>query len=356
MTNSATRQKKKKEEQKYLADQELRARKTEKFRLKKERDRQALVSIPSPIPPSAPSIPKPPAAVSAPSIPKPPAPSILPSPSPVPIPHDSLPNDEPCFPPGHPASNMPADMRSFIYDPRAWEDDEPPPVPVADPKPVRRDLPVAEASTIHSIPAAHSPLRPRDFSALRSESAHPWHTIRRRNQRLLPQRRPFPHSLPKRMLTPEEPPPPPPATLIPIHGILTEDPNDRVPVLVLPRPVRLPWDPYHFIPSQYPLPARSLPGETVYGPVQSGLALVCAREYPWIFVAHANISEIAWGAHPPDVLDEREDVLHELPPDQLVFLAVLVEICNLEPVFASFLEPAIADFVNGWLEHCISFG
>ncbi|KAJ7441399.1 hypothetical protein B0H11DRAFT_2096340 [Mycena galericulata] len=242
---------------------------------------------------------------------------------------------------------MPAYMRSFIYNPRAWEDDEPPPVRIADPKPV---------FTIYSVPAAHSPLRPRDFSALRSESAHPWRTIRRRNHRLLPQRRPFPHSLPKRMLAPEEPPPPPPATLIPIHGLLTEDPNDRVPVLVLPRPVRLPWDPYHFIPSQFPLPARSLPGETAYGPVQSGLALVCAREYPWTFLAHANISEIAWGAHPPDVLDEREDVLHKLPPDQLVFLAVLVQICNLEPVFTSFLEPAIADFVNGWLEHCYSFG
>ncbi|KAJ7443758.1 hypothetical protein B0H11DRAFT_2291464 [Mycena galericulata] len=239
---------------------------------------------------------------------------------------------------------MPADMRSFIYDPRAWEDDEPPPVRVADPKPVRHDFPVAEVFTIYSVPAAHSPLRPRDFSALRSESAHPWRTIRRRNHRLLPQRRPFPHSLPKRMLAPEELPPPPPATLIPIHGLLTEDPNDRVPVLVLPRPVRLPWDPYHFIPSQFPLPVRSLPGETAYGPVQSGLALVCAREYPWTFLAHANISEIAWGAHPPDVLDEREDVLHELPPDQLVFLAVLVQICNLEPVFTSFLEPAIADF------------
>ncbi|KAJ7510948.1 hypothetical protein B0H11DRAFT_1956689 [Mycena galericulata] len=305
MTNSATKQKKEKAEKKYLDDQEARSRKTEKFRLKQERERQALVSIARPIPPSAPSIPKPPAVVPAPSIPKPP--------SPVPTPHDPLPND------------------------RADEPyDEPPPVRVPDPKPVRCDLPVAEVFTIYSVPAAHLPLRPRDFSALRSESAHPWRTIRRRNHRLLPQRRPFPHSLPKHMLAPEELPPPPPATLNPIHGLLTEDPNDPVPVLVLPRPVRLPWDPYHFIPSQYPLPARSLPGETVYGPVQSGLALVCAHEYPWMFVAHANISEIAWGAHPPDVLDEREDVLHELPPDQLVFLAVLVQICNLEPHCCSF--------------------
>ncbi|KAJ7433963.1 hypothetical protein B0H11DRAFT_2120005 [Mycena galericulata] len=345
MTNSATQQKKKKAEQKYLADQEVRSRKTEKFRLKLERERQALVSRPSLIPPSAPSIPKPPATLS-------PESAIPPTMArkhvirPVPIPHDSLPNDEPCFPPDHPAANMPADMRSFIYDPRAWEDDEPPPVRVADPEPIRHDLPVAEVFTIHSAPAAHSPLRPRDFSALRSESAHPWRTIRRRNHRLLPQRRPFPHSLPKRMLAPEELPLPPPVALIPIHGLLAEDPNDRVPVLVLPRPVRLPWDPYHFIPSQYPLQARSLPGETTYGPVQSGLALVCAHEYPGLSLCTLTSRR----------LHGREDVLYELPPDQLVFLAVLVQICNLEPVFASFLEPAISDFVNGWLEHCFPFG
>ncbi|KAJ7449388.1 hypothetical protein B0H11DRAFT_2079147 [Mycena galericulata] len=211
------------------------------------------------------------------------------------------------------AATSPVDhFPSSSTPPPCWADDPP-------------DLPVAEVFTIHSIPAAHLPLRPRDFSALRSESVHPWRTIRRRNHRLLPQRRPFAHSLPKHTLVLEEPPPPPPATLIPIHGVLAEDPHDCVPVLVLPRPIRLLWDPYHFIPSY----------ETVYGP------------YPWIFLAHANISEIAWGAHPPDVLDERED---------LVFLAVLVEICNLEPVFTSFLEPAIADFVNGWLEHCWLFG
>ncbi|KAJ7438670.1 hypothetical protein B0H11DRAFT_2254481 [Mycena galericulata] len=85
MTNSATQQKKKKAEKKYLDDQEARSRKTEKVRLKQERERQALVSIPRPIPTLAPSIAKPPVVISAPSILKPP--------SPVPIPHDSLPND-----------------------------------------------------------------------------------------------------------------------------------------------------------------------------------------------------------------------------------------------------------------------
>jgi hypothetical protein len=53
-----------------------------------------------------------------------------------------------------------------------------------------------------------------------------------------------------------------------------------------------------------------------------------------------------------DVLD---DVLDQLPPDQLVFLTVLVEIYRLEPDFAGFLEPAIADFANAWLDHCWSF-
>ncbi|KAJ7883004.1 hypothetical protein B0H14DRAFT_3433155 [Mycena olivaceomarginata] len=88
----------------------------------------------------------------------------------------------------------------------------------------------------------------------------------------------------------------------------------------------VPWDPYRFIPGDFSTPARELPGETPYGPVQSSLALACAREYPWITLAIANISDIAWGSRPPDVLDEREDVLYQLPSDQLVFLAVLIEI------------------------------
>ncbi|KAJ7278627.1 hypothetical protein C8J57DRAFT_1502470 [Mycena rebaudengoi] len=97
---------------------------------------------------------------------------------------------------------------------------------------------------------------------------------------------------------------------------------------------------------------RSLPGETFYGPVQSGLALVCAREYPWNEIARSTISEIAWGAHHPEEYNEHEEVLDLLPPDQLVFLMVLAEICHLEPDFTGFVEPAIADFVNAWLDHC----
>ncbi|KAJ7752549.1 hypothetical protein B0H16DRAFT_1545752 [Mycena metata] len=31
---------------------------------------------------------------------------------------------------------------------------------------------------------------------------------------------------------------------------------------------------------------------------------------------------------------------------------VLTEICRLEPDFTGFVQPAIADFVNAWLDHC----
>ncbi|KAJ7017629.1 hypothetical protein C8F04DRAFT_1279064 [Mycena alexandri] len=248
-----------------------------------------------------------------------------------------------------------------IHPPLSWSDDFP-----------------ATTVTIHTVytaPSEPAVWAPRDFSALRSESGHPWRTIRRRNHRLLPQRRPFPRSLPKRIPTPI------PALvhavsevtmpLLPRHVLFAGNslipnpvltPNnfhradEPVPVLVLPRPVPLPWDPYYFMPTEYSTAEKSLPGETFYGVVRSGLALVCAREYPWIDLARAHISEIAWGAHPPDELDEREDVLDLLPPDQLVFLMMLVEICHLEPDFTGFVEPAIADFVNAWLHHCWSIG
>ncbi|KAJ7805436.1 hypothetical protein B0H13DRAFT_1930195 [Mycena leptocephala] len=241
-----------------------------------------------------------------------------------------------------------------------------------------------ELAAIHTAPAIVSVLTLRDFSALRTESAHPWRTIRRRNHRLLPQRReqrPFRKSLPKRttipaphadILTvqdhiparglaptpvlvpvPAPVPVPPPSLRATVTDLLSLPP---IPVLVLPLRMPVPWDPYRFIPGDFSTPARELPGESPYGPVQSGLALACAREYPWITLAIANISDIAWGSWPPDVLDEREDVLYQLPPDQLVFLAVLVEICRLEPDFTGFVEPAIADFVNAWLDHCWSFG
>ncbi|KAJ7018752.1 hypothetical protein C8F04DRAFT_1400017 [Mycena alexandri] len=255
--------------------------------------------------------------------------------------------------------------------------DELAPEPITVPPPLSwsDDFPATAVTTIHTVYAEPVMWAPRDFSALRSESGHPWRTVRRRNHRLLPQRRPFPHSLPKKIFTPipavvhavsDDPTP-----LLPRHVLLADNslvsnpvliPNnfhradEPVPVLVLPRPVPLPWDPYYFMPTEYSTAEKSLPAETFYGVVQTGLALVCAREYPWIDLARARISEIAWGAHPPDEFDEREDVLDLFPPDQLVFLMVLVEICRLEPDFTGFVEPAIADFVNAWLNHCWSIG
>ncbi|KAJ7713455.1 hypothetical protein B0H14DRAFT_2644807 [Mycena olivaceomarginata] len=234
--------------------------------------------------------------------------------------------------------------------PRSWYDDVP-------------DIPI-----VHIVYAAPSTPPPRDLSAIRSPAFHPWRTIRRRNHRLLPQRRepqPFPKSLPRRpvvsaphvdVLAVNDHPVslPPPPSLAPTHRFvpLSTADDDSIPVLVLLRPVPLPYDPYYFIPSDFRTQERSLPGETFYGPVQSGLALVCAREYPWIAVARSTISEIAWGVHHPEECDEREEVLDLLPPDQLVFLMVLTEICRLEPDFTGFVEPAIADFVNAWLDHC----
>jgi hypothetical protein len=126
---------------------------------------------------------------------------------------------------------------------------------------------------------------------------------------------------------------PPPSLRATVADLLSLPP---IPVLVLLRRMPVPWDPYRFIPGNAPIAECDLPGETPYGPVQSGLALACAREYPWFTFAIACIWELAWGSRSPDVLGEREDVLYQLPSDQLVFLTVLVEICHLEPDFAGF--------------------
>ncbi|KAJ6587764.1 hypothetical protein B0H10DRAFT_1961354 [Mycena sp. CBHHK59/15] len=116
----------------------------------------------------------------------------------------------------------------------------------------------------------------------------------------------------------------------------------------MPRPLPLPSLPYDPLPLQGPVPARSLPAETAYGPVQSGLALVCAREHPWAQLACGEISAIAWGSYST----AGSDFLADLPPDQLVFLAVLAQIVALEPVFEGFLHPAIANFAGTWAAHC----
>ncbi|KAJ7837397.1 hypothetical protein B0H14DRAFT_2589246 [Mycena olivaceomarginata] len=169
--------------------------------------------------------------------------------------------------------------------------------------------PIRTLLTVPSNPAL------RDFSALCSAaSAHPWRTVRRRNQRLLPwccERQPFPTSVAKRppasalcapvqaVLPVHVPPPAPTPIAVTIPPLRTlplaladilsfSSAIGPPPVLVLPRPMPLPWDPYKFIPGYTPLLAHSLPGETAYGLVQSGLALVCAHEYPWIAVALAT--------------------------------------------------------------------
>ncbi|KAJ7437694.1 hypothetical protein B0H11DRAFT_2106666, partial [Mycena galericulata] len=277
------------------------------------------------------------------------------------------------------------------------------PIPLASPPPNNADrAPSLLAGTAfpHStrasstIPPHYSPVSPPTAPApprrqLRTRTtrllcspqriSHPWSTIRRRNHRLLPRcriQRKFPRLFPRRILTPlpavvhavreDLTPLLPRHILFTNHGLTVPNPvltpnnlgraDEPVPVLTLPRHVPRPWDPYYFMPNEFSTAEKSLPGETFYGVVQSGLALVCAREYPWIDLARRDISEIVWGAHPPDELDEREDVLNLLPPDQLVFLMVLVQICRLEPDFTGFVEPAIADFVNAWLHHCWSIG
>ncbi|KAJ7928648.1 hypothetical protein B0H13DRAFT_2311257 [Mycena leptocephala] len=174
-----------------------------------------------------------------------------------------------------------------------------------------------ELAAIHTAPATVSVHAMRDFSALRTETAHPWRTIRRRNHRLLPQRReqrPFPRSLPKQTIisaphadiltvqeastpapilvpVPAPTPFPPPSLRATVADLLALPP---IPVLVLPRRMAVPWDPYRFMPGDVPVAVRELPGETPYGPVQSGLALACAREYPWFGLAIACISDLAW--------------------------------------------------------------
>ncbi|KAJ7154447.1 hypothetical protein C8R43DRAFT_1106547 [Mycena crocata] len=268
------------------------------------------------------------------------------------------------FPPGHPAAHYTPEVQEFIY----GVSRSPSPTPAGlQCSPSHDSSWYRDDDEIHAILTLHptSVSAPRDFSALRSTaSTHPWRTIRRRNHRLLPQRnapRPFPKSHPKRTIisapradvlaihdhVPIRPPTPTP--LAPVHATSLFGLKDPIPVLVLPRPQPLPYDPYYFAPRETPTPDRVLPAETFYGVVQSGLALVCAYEYPWVQVARGNIAEITWGACPPDMYDEREDVLDLLPPDQLVFLAVLLEICRLEPHFTSFVEPAVADFVNAWM-------
>ncbi|KAJ6631900.1 hypothetical protein B0H10DRAFT_1937649 [Mycena sp. CBHHK59/15] len=81
-------------------------------------------------------------------------------------------------------------------------------------------------NTIHMVPTV-----PHDFSALCSESAHPWQTICRRSHGLLShhrERHPFLQSLPKKTAVPT-----PPAA---IHAIVTEP-------APIPSPIAFPLEP-----------------------------------------------------------------------------------------------------------------
>ncbi|KAJ7445492.1 hypothetical protein B0H11DRAFT_2087029 [Mycena galericulata] len=213
------------------------------------------------------------------------------------------------FPRGHPAENWPLHLQAYLYDPTYPRDDDLPPQP------------------IHVVHVANSISTRRDFSALRSTaSAHPWRTIRRRNQRLLPEstaRRPFPRSLPKR----------------PVIHTIVDDPTPMPPPVV--SVVTTPLPPVTIAPT--------LPADTAYGLVHTKLALACAREFPNSVLTLAEVFDITWG---PQADNKHKGLMMELPADQLVFLAALAAIADAEPVFEGFLYPAIASFANGWVAHC----
>ncbi|KAJ7882893.1 hypothetical protein B0H13DRAFT_2344425 [Mycena leptocephala] len=72
-----------------------------------------------------------------------------------------------------------------------------------------------DAADLPTAPAPHvASTLPRDWSALRSDSPHPWRMIRRRNHRVQPLRRPFPCPLPKKGTPPAPAPPPGIHTLV----------------------------------------------------------------------------------------------------------------------------------------------
>ncbi|KAJ6549593.1 hypothetical protein DFH09DRAFT_1501915 [Mycena vulgaris] len=252
-----------------------------------------------------------------------------------------------------------------------------------------------DLTTIHtlSIPLLPMTHPPRDFSAL--SSAHPWRTVRQRNRRLLPQRRelrPFPKSLPKKttspapradilalhhhtsLVPPPSPPLPPPLPLehhshglslrpvdllglLPLHRDDPVHPDDVSP-LDMPAPSLCPCPADHLPPSPpvppAPLPilAPILPVETSYGVVRTSLALACANEKVCID-GISNIFELIWGPRPSVA---NKGYLVELPADQLVFLCTLAHFVELEPVFAEFLHPAIANFANGKIHLTLSIG
>ncbi|KAJ6523979.1 hypothetical protein B0H19DRAFT_1200727 [Mycena capillaripes] len=191
------------------------------------------------------------------------------------------------------------------------------------------DHPACDGLSTHgSLVSEALPAKPpRDLSALRNDSAHPWRNIRRRNHRVLPQRnahRPFPRSLPKNT----------PGILLPLPAnihLVSIDPihPPEIPFLAMPPPLK--------------------PFATTFGPVNSSLALGCAREvdYEQGLARLGRISELAWA--PP--LADSQQHFRDLPPDQLVFISTLLEIMVLVPVFQPFFESAVMGFVHDWVEY-----
>ncbi|KAF8177736.1 hypothetical protein K438DRAFT_1978338 [Mycena galopus ATCC 62051] len=231
----------------------------------------------------------------------------------------SVPNHLAAPPFPHP-SQWPDDVRAFVYGPASADDSgnlEPPTVPIASVWTVPQPASVSWADdTAETFPLPLS-LPPHDWAALRSDTAHPWRTIRCRNHRLRPQRperRPFARSLPKILSLHHLSPPPSPAV------------------------VDIPPDPVTAAPT--------FPARTAYGLVHSNLARACAHELPDVSASFQEILEIA-GSPPED----REDLLGALPPDQLVFLSTLAAIAALDRVFQRFLYPVIADFADRWVAH-----
>ncbi|KAJ7216152.1 hypothetical protein C8J57DRAFT_282984 [Mycena rebaudengoi] len=205
---------------------------------------------------------------------------------------------------------------------------------------------------VYTMPA---PTTPRDFSALCSDSSHPWRTIRCRHHRLRPpcrEQRPFPRSLPKRVSAPL-----PAIHMVAVDSIQTPlaPPLSAVDISFppAPTPVSPAPAPIPILPSPPHVSATTLPAETAYGLVHSKFALACARELPDIAVTLDQVFDLVWG---PYAGNNQKNLLVELPPDRLVFLCTLAAIVALEPVFEGFLQPVIIDFVAAWVDHCSGFG
>ncbi|KAJ6559267.1 hypothetical protein B0H10DRAFT_2240551 [Mycena sp. CBHHK59/15] len=151
------------------------------------------------------------------------------------------------------------------------------------------DHPACDGLSAHgSLVSEALPAKPpRDLSALRNDSAHPWATSVAATTECYPNVTHidlFPGPFPK----------------IP-----------PIPFLAMPPPLK--------------------PFATTFGPVNSSLALGCAREvdYEQGLARLGRISELAWA--PP--LADSQQHFRDLPPDQLVFISTLLEILVLAPVF-----------------------